>query len=168
MELVPTVVIFAHLIDVMRDVPLLDRNPFLEGDLANAGMNNGVIPNVVGQAGEQFVSGFPKIKNNVEGFAGTLIEIAEGLGPTFSVEFEDGGAGLGDDSATADIGAGFGIGKMNDDIVDAPAVRAGLVAPHLFRELAQGSLQQVWAESEGFEVFSDVFAHVPAPPYLYI
>src|ERR1700722_4904489 len=79
MKLVPTVVIFAHLIDVMRDVPLLNRNPFFEGDLTNAGMNYGVIPNVVGKAGEQFVSGFPKKKNNVEGFGGTLIEKARDL-----------------------------------------------------------------------------------------
>jgi hypothetical protein len=159
MKLVPTVVIFAHLIDVMRDVALLDRNPFSEGNLTDARMNYAVVPNMVRKAAEQLVGGFAKIKDNVESFASTLIEIAEGLGPTVAVEFEDGGTGLGDDATAAHIRAGFRIGKMNDDIVDAPTIRAGLVTPHLFRKLTQGSLQQVWAEPKGFEVFSDVVSH---------
>jgi hypothetical protein len=55
---------------------------------------------------------------------------------------------------------------MDDDIVDAPTIGAGLVAPHFLRELTQGGLQQVWAESEGFEVFSDVVTHFDSTPFL--
>src|ERR1700678_4707222 len=108
MKLVPAVVIFAHLIEVMRDVALLDRNPFFEGDLADAGMNHAVVPNMIGQAAEKFVSGLAQIKNNVEGFTGALIEIPERLGPAFAVKFEDGRTGLGDDAAAAHERAGFG------------------------------------------------------------
>src|ERR1700722_9345910 len=148
MQLAPTVVVFAHVFDVVRDMAFLDGHPALEGDGAEARMSDVIFPGMIGQGTQQFMSGFAKVNDDVQRFANALIEIAERLAPASTVKFRDGIARLGDKATAANVGVGFGVSKMNDDIVNAPAIGTGLVAPHFLRELTQSGLQDRRAESE--------------------
>src|SRR5271156_3339043 len=136
MTFAPGVVVLAHLIDVMRNVALLNHHPFFQGDLTDAWMDYAVVPLVIGKRAEQFVGRFAEMKDDVERFASTLIEIAERFCPTLAVKFEHLTARLGDEATTAHVGAGLRVGEMNDDIVNAPAIVTRLVAPHFFWKLA--------------------------------
>ena len=110
------------------------------------------------------MSGFAKVNDDVERFADTLIEITERLAPTAAVELGNGVGRLGDETTATDISVRFGVSQMNDDIVNAPAVGTGLVAPHFFGELTQSGLQKRRAKSEEFQFLSNFLSHENKPP----
>ena len=141
MSFAPGGVILPHLLDVMGNVTLVDHHPLLQSDLANAVMRHSAVPEMIRKRAEQFVSCFSQVKNDVQRFASALVEVSEGLGPTLTIEFEDRAARLSDETTGADVGAGLGIGKVDDDVVNAPAIVTRLITPHLFWKLAQRRLQ---------------------------
>ena len=141
MSFAPGGVVLPHLLDVMRNVTLMDHHPLLQSNLADTMVGHGVVPEMIGKRAEQLVSCFSQVKNDVQGFASALVEVSQGLRPTLTIEFEDRAARLGDETAAADVGAGLGIGQVDDDIVNAPAIITRLITPHLFGELAQRGLQ---------------------------
>ena len=141
MSFAPCGVILPHLLDVVRNVTLMDHHPLLQRNLADAVMRHGVVPEMIGKCTQQFVSCFSQVKNDVQRFASALIEVPEGLRPALTIELEDRATRLSDETAASDVGAGLGIGQVDDDVVNAPAVVTGLITPHLFGELAQRRLQ---------------------------
>src|SRR5271168_1913192 len=123
MRFEPGLIILAHMLDVVRDVPFLQIHPTFENDGAIAWMRAGAVPNFLGQSDEQLIGHFSQAADNFQGFASALVKVAKRTSPARSVEFCGvASSGLGDVSAATHIGAGLAIGEMQDDFVDAPAL----------------------------------------------
>lgn len=56
--------------------------------------------------------------------------------------------GLDDELAAANVGAGFTVSKMQDDFVDAPAIRRGAIKPHLLGARTERLREKGWAANE--------------------
>src|ERR1700735_410608 len=148
MRLQPCVVILFHLINVVRDVALLNLDPVGEVHAPLSWMIDGMFPNGFGQGDEQLISSSAQATNYFERLAGALMKIAQRAGPTCGIKYKNRALWLRDKTAAADIGTGFAVGKVKDNFVDTPTFRCRLMQPHLFGKLAQRSRKESWRAPE--------------------
>jgi hypothetical protein len=133
----PGNMVFLNLFDVVWNMAYLRIKPSVEGHDALLRMLSRMGPNWLGNITKNLMGHFAETRNQAERFARTLVKISEGAGPQRSVVDQSGRTRLGDELAAADVRFGFAIGEMQNDFVDAPAIRGGTIEPHLLGALAE-------------------------------
>jgi len=123
MSLEPQFKIRPHLFHMVREVALLNLDPKFERDSAVARMFDGVRPDGVGHGDQKLMRHTAKTVNDFKGLARALVKISERPSPTRGIDPEDRAAGLSDEAATTDVGISLAVGKMENDLVNAPPIR---------------------------------------------
>lgn len=151
--------VFAHLLNVVRNVAFLTAKPFFKSDFAVHGMIGDDEPAGFRDGLQKFRGGGPEAVDDLERFARTLMEIAESIHPRFDIGRASGAAG-GDDLAAEDVIDGFAIGEMEDHLVDAAAAGSGLEEPHAAREIAHSDTERRGGITERIESLAAARLHV--------
>src|SRR5271156_3858522 len=152
MRLEPCFVVLTHLVDVVGDVAFLQIHPAIEADSAVARVANGAVPNFLGQRDEQLIGHFAQAANNFQGFARALMKITERTSPARGAEFRRLADGrFSNVGAAAHVGAGFAIGEMQNNFVNAPALVGRFIDPHFLGKLTKRGRQQSRRATERFQ-----------------